>query len=245
MEFMGLAARLVRSLPKGDVSLQDLFSFCLGEHTMHTEKTRFPLVRHLIPVLACLVLPLLAACADVTPTGLLPDLASLLEAGPEAAELTPEEQDLYDLIMEYRREQGLPEIPVSRSLTFVAQVHARDTAYNEFPPHCNCHSWSDNGPWQGGCYTPDHANASLMWEKPQELTPYPGLGFEISCSYSIAATAVGWLAAWQNSTEHDQVIRNAGQWSQVDWNAIGIGIYKTEAHVWFGRETDPLSVPEQ
>ena len=26
---------------------------------------------------------------------------------------------------------------------------------------------------------------------------------------------------------------------------IGIGIYKTEAHVWFGRETDLLSVADQ
>ncbi len=37
----------------------------------------------------------------------------------------------------------------------------------------------------------------------------------------------------------------AGSWSQVEWDAIGIGIYKTEAHVWFGRETDPLSVSDQ
>lgn len=110
--------------------------------------------------------------ADGTRTASPPDLDSLLEAGPEAVELTTEEQQLYDMIMEYRREHGLPEVPLSRSLTFVAQLHARDTAYNEFAPNCNLHSWSDNGPWQAGCYTSDHANAALMWEKPAELTNY-------------------------------------------------------------------------
>ncbi|TVQ23367.1 MAG: CAP domain-containing protein [Spirochaetaceae bacterium] len=213
---------------------------------MNKEKIRFRFIGTRVSVLAGLMLLPLAACADVTGTVFPPDLASLLDAGPEAATLTSEEQLLYDLIMEYRREHDLPEIPLSRSLTFVAQVHARDTAYNEFPPHCNGHSWSDNGPWQGGCYTADHANAPLMWEKPQELTPYPGSGFEISCSsYSIDATANRCLAAWQTSPGHDQVIRNAGPWSQMDWNAIGIGMYGTEAHVWFGSETDPLSVPAQ
>ncbi len=213
---------------------------------MHTEKIRFQFVRTLILILACLLLPLSAIYADETRTASLPDLESLLEAGPEAVELTSEEQLLYDLIMEYRREHELPEIPLSRSLTFVAQVHARDTAYNEFPPQCNRHSWSENGPWQGGCYTSDHANAPVMWEKPGELTSYPGFGFEIGCYVSIGATAAMCLSGWQTSPAgHDQVIRNTGSWSQVEWDAIGIGIYKTEAHVWFGRETDPLSVSDQ
>ena len=209
---------------------------------MHTEKHCFQVVRRLIPILACLLLPLSAMYADETRTASLPDLESLLEAGPEAVELTSEEQQLYDMIMEYRREHGLPEIPLSRSLTFVAQLHARDTAYNEFAPGCNLHSWSDNGPWQGGCYTSDHANAALMWEKPAELTNYSGHGYEISHFNSRGATAVSSLSGWQSSPGHDRVIRSAGQWSRAEWKAIGIGIYKTEAHVWFGRETDPLDI---
>ncbi|TVQ23366.1 MAG: hypothetical protein EA383_14220 [Spirochaetaceae bacterium] len=207
---------------------------------MHTEKTRFRLVGTFIAVLSCLLLPLSAAYATDTHAASLPDLESLLEAGPEAVELTSEEQLLYDLIMEYRREHGLPEIPLSRSLTFVAQVHARDTAYNEFSPPCNLHSWSDNGPWQGGCYTGDHANPGLMLDKPAELTDYSGSGFEISVFAPGGATAVSSLSGWQRSPGHDHVIRNVGTWSRSEWGAIGIGIYKTEAHVWFGSETDPL-----
>ena len=170
-----------------------------------------------------------------------PDLETLLEAGPSAVELTGEELRLYELIMEYRQDQGLPPIPLSRSLTFLAQVHARDTARTNFPAGCNRHSWSDDGPWSGGCYTSDHANAELMWEKPRELTDYPGSGFEISHYHSGGATPMSSLSGWQSSPGHDRVIRNAGQWSQHPWNAIGIGIYRTEAHVWFGREPDPMA----
>lgn len=168
------------------------------------------------------------------------DLEALLDQGPEGVELSSEERTLYDKIMDYRQENDLPSIPVSRSLTFVAQVHARDTAATDFPDGCNRHSWSDDGPWQGGCYTSDHANAEIMWEKPKELTDYPGIGFEISHYNSAGTTARSSLNGWQSSPGHDRLIRNAGQWSSEEWQAIGIGVFETEAHVWFGREADPL-----
>ncbi|MBK6783715.1 MAG: hypothetical protein IPG79_08080 [Saprospiraceae bacterium] len=34
---------------------------------------------------------------------------------------------MYNLIMAYRATQGLPSIPASRCLTYVAQTHANDT----------------------------------------------------------------------------------------------------------------------
>ena len=43
---------------------------------------------------------------------------------------------------------------------------------------------------------------------------------------------------WKKSTGHNQVIVNEGIWKKIMWNAIGIGIYKEYAVVWFGEIED-------
>lgn len=47
--------------------------------------------------------------------------------------------------MQYRIEKGLAEIPLSKSLTFVAQTHVKDMELNPASGYCNMHSWSDKG----------------------------------------------------------------------------------------------------
>ena len=159
--------------------------------------------------------------------------------------ISPEEQKLYDLIMQYRAEKNLPSIPLSASLTKVAQVHAKDVYYyyDEIPSGCNPHSWSGHGNWQKCDYYPDHRNAAGMWSKPKEITSYQGNGYEIVHYYlpptSGTCTAEGSLRGWQHSSGHNAVIINLGIWSSTKWQAIGIGMYKGVACVWFGKETDP------
>jgi uncharacterized protein YkwD len=158
--------------------------------------------------------------------------------------LTKEEKKLYDMIMQYRQELGLPIIPLSTSLTYVAQTHAKDLVNNK--PDiggCNSHSWSSNGPWTACCYTPDHAQAKFMWSKPRELTTYQGNGFEIACGSNeccsdFIMTANYALDSWKKSTGHNAVMINQGIWADNRWNAIGIGLYKSFAVVWFGNEFD-------
>ena len=155
------------------------------------------------------------------------------------ADLTSEETKLYNLIMGYRKQKGLPNIPVSKSLTFVAQTHAKDLADNK--PNtgkCNLHSWSNKGKWTSCCYTGDHAQAKCMWNKPRELTSYKGDGYEISYWHSSSAKAQEALNTWKKSSGHNAVIVNEGSWKKIKWNAIGIGIYKGYAVVWFGKEPD-------
>jgi len=107
-----------------------------------------------------------------------------------AQELTQEETNLYNLIMQYRAEKGLPSIPLSTSLTFVAKTHAKDLdQYQPDKGNCNMHSWSNKGPWTPCCYTRDHAKAKCMWDKPKELTNYSGNGFEIAYWTSETANA--------------------------------------------------------
>lgn len=163
--------------------------------------------------------------------------------------LQSNEIELYKLLMEYRQQNGLPTIPLSSSLSFVAQTHCKDLDANYVKSSlCNMHSWSNKGKWIGCCYSPDHANASLMWSKPRELTKYKGNGYEIafyswhSDGNHIAEPEEA-LDGWKNSQGHNEVILNKGIWQTSTWKAIGIGIYHGYAMVWFGEEVDTEPTP--
>ncbi len=156
-----------------------------------------------------------------------------------AVTASDEEQKLYRLINEYRAENGLSAIPFSVSLTEVAQAHVRDLDANPPSGSCNMHSWSANGNWTSCCYTPDHAQAQCMWNKPKEIAGYPGSGYENSYMHSGSATAEGALAGWKTTPGHNTVILNQSIWADNTWQALGVGIYKQYAVIWFGSEVDP------
>jgi uncharacterized protein YkwD len=161
--------------------------------------------------------------------------------------LNVEEKKLYDMIMEYRKEKGLPVIPLSNALTFVAQTHVKDLVNNKPDKgNCNAHSWSSKGNWKACCYTADHAQAECLWSKPRELTSYRGDGFEIACGSNECCsdfnmTAEYALQSWKSSKGHHALIVNSGIWKNKNWGAIGIGLYKSFAVVWFGEEVDKVS----
>ncbi len=162
--------------------------------------------------------------------------------------ITSEEAKLHRLINEYRARSGLSPIPLSLNLTKVAQTHAADLYYNN--PHeddqCNMHSWSEEGDWKPCCYTYDHANAECMWNKPREISNYKGDGYEIAfyiSSVSGISMAEESLDSWKQSLPHNNVIINRGMFRNVEWNAIGIGIYKGYVTVWFGQEKDNAGAP--
>ena len=156
--------------------------------------------------------------------------------------VSAEEKKLYHTINEYRKTHKLPAIPLSRSLTYVAQQHVHDLAANHPDKQpCNPHSWSDKGAWKGCCYTEDHANASCMWKKPSELTSYKSNGYEIACTGAYGSVEI--LKCWQGSKGHNSVILNQASWKKMKWNAIGVGIYKEYAVVWFGDIADPEVKP--
>ena len=169
----------------------------------------------------------------------------------DAVSISEEEKKMYKLLMAYRVENNLPEIPLSKSLTFVAQQHCKDLYHNQpdKPKECNAHSWSANGAWTACCYTSDHKQASGMWKKPAELTQYTGNGFEIACGSSKVngdynMTAEYAVESWKESSGHNNVILNQDVWNDFPWGAIGVGIYKGFACVWFGQQEDPAGVIE-
>ncbi len=158
--------------------------------------------------------------------------------------LSETEEHIYEQINKYRQEKGLKPVPLSASLTYVAQMHVWDLAENgKISNRCNLHSWSNAGPWTGCCYTEDHKRAPCMWNKPRELTNYLSEGYEIAYwtneeldPLSFAQKAV---KAWKRSPDHNEVIVNLRQWKELNWNAIGVGYYEGYACVWFGTVQDP------
>lgn len=156
----------------------------------------------------------------------------------DAQQCTNEEMKLYNMMMQYRKERGLPLIPLSKSLTKVSQIHVKDLMENyDHDNTCNMHSWSSKGNWTNCCYTRDHAKASCMWSKPSELTNYQGYGYEIAHWSSDEATALSALEGWKSSSGHHALIINEGMWNRT-WGAVGVGINGNYAVIWFGHETD-------
>jgi uncharacterized protein YkwD len=148
--------------------------------------------------------------------------------------LSAEEVKLHRLINEYRAQKGLPSIPLSAELSKVAQAHVRDLQNNigELT-----HGWSDC-PYEAG----DESTYYCMWEQPQKRTTYKGYGYECAFWSSDAATAAGALASWKTSKFHNDVIINKSTWQNLTWKAIGIGIYKQYAVIWFGEDADNVKV---
>ena len=168
---------------------------------------------------------------------------------------TTEEAELLQLLNDYRNQNGLPDVPFSKSLTAVAQWHVIDLFHNRpdtgTDPNtglaCNLHSWSDQGIWSPVCYTSDHTYASGMWDKPREITGniYSGNGFENAYRSGGTATAAGAFNGWKNSPGHNAVILEQGIWSNYDWPAMGVGIYENYAVLWFGDQADPQGIVTQ
>ena len=157
---------------------------------------------------------------------------------------TEKEAELAERINEYRRELGLREFSISKSLTTVARTHVIDC--NTYHPENqkdergiqgNGHSWSNHGSWKPVVYTPDHKYAELMWSKPSELTSYKGSGYEIGHIAANVSPKEA-LAGWKSSTPHHNIIIGKGStWSEL--TVMGVGINGKYSFIWFGVEEDP------
>lgn len=140
-----------------------------------------------------------------------------------------EELQLYQLINEYRIQNGLSSIALSKSLTLVANRHAWDLQENL---GYLTHDWSDvTGP-------------EAYWYAPQRLgTSYSDYAFENAYWNGAIATAHSALKGWKNSPSHNALLLNTGAWADWDWNAIGIGIHNNYAVMWVGQASDPAGSP--
>lgn len=174
---------------------------------------------------------------------------------PIVTTISAEEYQMAELLNRYRAEYQLPAVPLSASLTQVAQLHVRDLANYDIVSQtdqrglaCSLHSWSEDGDWTPVCYTRDNAYAEQMWNKPREITKgiYSGNGFEIAMGAKNGYVAKPDVAveAWKNSPSHNAVMINGESWAALTWRAMGVGIYQGYAVIWFGEQTDPQGPPK-
>ncbi len=77
-----------------------------------------------------------------------------------------------------------------------------------------------------------------MWDKPKEIAGYDSPGYEIAYWHSKAATPDQALEVWKKSPGHHAVLANLATFKDAEWKAMGIGIYKEYAVVWFGELPD-------
>ena len=166
--------------------------------------------------------------------------------GPPAPQISQRSLDLANAINNYRKQNNLPPIPISKSLSTVAETHVKDLRDSAKPAsNCNGHSWSNKGNWTPCCYTPDHAQAKCMWSKPAELTAMKSTGFEITIGQpgEVSGTVLDSnkaISMWQGSPLHNDVILNRGQWQGMQWKAMGAGIIDSHACAWFSDQPDPV-----
>jgi hypothetical protein len=173
----------------------------------------------------------------------------LLTAGPTMSQLpdiclTKDEYRLYTLINEYRTKQGLNIIPISKSLCYVAKIHARDLAINNpDTSFCSLNSWSDKGLWTACCHSGRTPNPSCIVNKPMELAKYPGEGHELAYWDSKGLNPDTVLQFWKSIDQAKEMILNQKKWSYFTWKALGVGLYKGYASIWVGEVTDTEHEP--
>ena len=148
--------------------------------------------------------------------------------------LDRKESKLAQLVNQYRQSNGLPNIKLSKALTIVANRHVRDLAINGVKG--SLHAWS-NAPYDSS----DPKTYSSMWLAPKRLgTGYPGYGYENAFGASgTSPSAQQAFNGWKSSPDHNAVILNQQVWTEHPWKALGVGIYKGFAVLWFGEEPDP------
>jgi hypothetical protein len=150
------------------------------------------------------------------------------------------EIELYQLINEYRKSHNLPPVPLSKSLSHVAALHARDLfLHHPDQGACNFHSWSDKGKWTPFCYPKDETKKSSVWDKPRELTKYPSKAYEIVYWENNPLVKDTIIMVWETEDYFNSFLLNTGKWQGKQWNAIGIAVYENYACAWFGEVSDP------
>jgi len=185
-------------------------------------------------------LGLLGIAASTLPYTFSQTIVKQGKAVPPSFCITPREVYLHRMINEYRQFYNLPPIPLSKSLCYVAALHAKDL-FLQHPDQgaCNFHSWSNKGPWLPFCYPKDENKKNSVWDKPRELTKYPAKAYEIVYWENNPLIQDTILMVWKMEEYFNSFLLNSGKWQGKTWNAIGIAVYENYACAWFGEIIDP------
>jgi len=157
--------------------------------------------------------------------------------------ISPAVADLYRLINEYRQQNALPPIQLSKSLCYVAALHVKDLSlHHPDQGSCNFHSWSASGFWKPFCYPKDENKKNSVWDKPRELTRYPAKAYEIVYWQNTPLVTDTIIMVWKTEEYFNSFLLNSGKWLGKRWNAIGIAVNDNYACAWFGQVADPEGI---
>lgn len=146
-------------------------------------------------------------------------------------EITAQEKELFRIVNEYRAQNGLAQIPLSDSLSVVANRHLLDLSINI---KSLTHGWSN---------CPYDINNENTWkcvsDSPKRLNVgYAGSGYEnLYRKSGGAATPALALEAWKKSPLHNSLILNLNIFKETKFDAFGIACSGEYIALWFGSTT--------
>ena len=151
---------------------------------------------------------------------------------------------LYRIINHHRQDHGLPPIPLSKSLCYVAALHAKDLfLHHPDKGGCNSYSWSDKSAlWKPFCYPRDENKKISVWDKPRELTKYPAKAYELVYWENNPLVTDTIIMVWKTEDFCNSFFMNSGKWQGKVWNAIGIAVFENYVCAWFGEVADPEGI---
>ncbi len=159
--------------------------------------------------------------------------------------ITKEELKLADAINKIRKENDKKTLPLSASLSYVANLHANDLNVNHPDTSiCNLSSWSDKGKWTSCCFNAYVVDRECMWKKPKQLTNYRYRGYELAGYMQEGLRVDSLIDFWKSSPEAMDMILTNGLWKKKSWACFGVGIRGNYVTVWFGQRPDRAGKPK-
>ena len=161
---------------------------------------------------------------------------------PKKYTIEKNELSLVDAINKFRSQKGQGELQLSLSLSFVAYTHLNDIRLNSKDEHgCNMNSWSDKGKWIPCCFDGKQKSLDLMTSKPSEIIGFRGKGYEIVIAAKKGISTKDLTKLWLTTKATQDFILNKGQWSNSNWQCMGVRIYNGFASIWASDMPDRTS----
>jgi len=165
-------------------------------------------------------------------------------------------RQICNLANDLRATQVLPQVKLSYTMEYLAQVHLDNLIHNNHDPlnqNCNLHSWTAQT-LPTGAHIPDccYPTDGCMTEKAQQVTrtwtaPYPGSVREnsfasLGSGFGAFADPERVLTAWQNSLGHRRLLLDdrAVVCGAVLNSTIRNGMIQNVALLWMGFVDDPV-----
>lgn len=158
--------------------------------------------------------------------------------------LSEDELALANSINQFRQENDLEPVSLSKSLSYVADVHTKDLYFN-FSPYgaCGLYYWSDEGRWDPCCPSGDEEELECIYDKPNELTGYRSKGYEAVFYQNSGVTPEIAYQHFKSDSSAINLALETGRYDGKKWNAMGVSVFEGFVSIWFGELIDEQGEP--